>query len=212
MRAMLGWPLLLGISSAVVLQPRCPALRMGARPAAAASASIRHASCDVRMQSSDQVTWFPPIDPSRAEEEPSEGATTMPLFPLGATYLPYTNPVLNIFEPRYRKVLPAVLAPSEALVALLGAARRRRPPPSPSHHRRRCLTTSSSRVRAASWSPTSTRRRAAWRRWALCFISMNSRRRVARSLPLGLPARSHFRDFRGPPFAVTHARDPRDTP
>ena len=76
-------PFLLGISSAVVVQPRCPTVRAGARPAAAAA--VRHASC-VRMQSaSDLVTWFPPIDPSRAEEEPSEGATTMPLFPLGAT-------------------------------------------------------------------------------------------------------------------------------
>jgi len=37
--------------------------------------------------------------------EPStESATVMPLFPLGVTYLPYTTTVLNIFEPRYRKM------------------------------------------------------------------------------------------------------------
>lgn len=33
----------------------------------------------------------------------------MPLFPLGVTYLPYTTPVLNIFEPRYRKMYNDIL-------------------------------------------------------------------------------------------------------
>jgi len=33
----------------------------------------------------------------------------MPLFPLGVTYLPYTNPVINIFEPRYRKMYNDIL-------------------------------------------------------------------------------------------------------
>jgi len=33
----------------------------------------------------------------------------MPLFPLGAAYLPYTTPVLNIFEPRYRKMYDDIL-------------------------------------------------------------------------------------------------------
>lgn len=61
------------------------------------------------QNAADLVTWFPPIDPSRSTEEPSEGATVMPLFPLGATYLPYTNPVLNIFEPRYRKMFNDIL-------------------------------------------------------------------------------------------------------
>ncbi|KAL3922120.1 MAG: hypothetical protein SGPRY_004676 [Prymnesium sp.] len=71
----------------------------------------RSAAGCVRMQSaSDLVTWFPPIDPRRSEEEASEGATTMPLFPLGATYLPYTTPVLNIFEPRYRQLPLCLLA------------------------------------------------------------------------------------------------------
>jgi ABC-type transport system substrate-binding protein len=33
----------------------------------------------------------------------------MPLFPLGVTYLPYTSPVLNIFEPRYRAMYNDIL-------------------------------------------------------------------------------------------------------
>lgn len=33
----------------------------------------------------------------------------MPLFPLGATYLPHTSPVLNIFEPRYRAMFNDIL-------------------------------------------------------------------------------------------------------
>jgi len=33
----------------------------------------------------------------------------MPLFPLGVTYLPHTQPVLNIFEPRYRKMYNDIL-------------------------------------------------------------------------------------------------------
>jgi len=50
------------------------------------------------------------IDPTEADSEPSSAeATVMPLFPLGATYLPYTNPVLNIFEPRYRKMFNDIL-------------------------------------------------------------------------------------------------------
>ena len=39
----------------------------------------------------------------------AEGATVVPLFPLGVTYLPYTKPVLNIFEPRYRKMYSDIL-------------------------------------------------------------------------------------------------------
>ncbi|KAL1530920.1 hypothetical protein AB1Y20_001811 [Prymnesium parvum] len=71
--------------------------------------SSRRAGECARMQLGDRVTWFPPIDISRPEEPPSDGATVMPLFPLGATYLPYTNPVLNIFEPRYRKMFNDIL-------------------------------------------------------------------------------------------------------
>jgi len=88
--------------AAVVVQPLLHApTGIGAR--------LRATSC-VRMQSgTDIVSWFPPIDPSRSEEQPSEDATVMPLFPLGASYLPYTSPVLNIFEPRYRKMFNDIL-------------------------------------------------------------------------------------------------------
>ena len=33
----------------------------------------------------------------------------MPLFPLGVTYLPFTQPTLNIFEPRYRSMYNDIL-------------------------------------------------------------------------------------------------------
>merc|ERR1711871_421813 len=60
-----------------------------------------------------QVRWLPAIDPAAADVsegyQPAEGATVMPLFPLGVTYLPYTTPVLNIFEPRYRAMYNDIL-------------------------------------------------------------------------------------------------------
>jgi len=56
-----------------------------------------------------EVRWLAPLDPSQSESDPSEGSTVMPLFPLGVTYLPYTTPVLNIFEPRYRAMYNDIL-------------------------------------------------------------------------------------------------------
>jgi len=55
------------------------------------------------------IRWLPAIDPQSGDREPDDGATVMPLFPLGVTYLPYTNPVLNIFEPRYRAMYNDIL-------------------------------------------------------------------------------------------------------
>ena len=54
------------------------------------------------LPESAEVRWFPPLDLGSSDVEPSgaEGNSVMPLFPLGAAYLPYTSPVLNIFEPR----------------------------------------------------------------------------------------------------------------
>jgi len=69
--------------------------------AAAPVASEQDPSLDIR--------WFPAINPSAGDVEPSEGATVMPLFPLGVTYLPHTQPVLNIFEPRYRQMFNDIL-------------------------------------------------------------------------------------------------------
>ena len=40
---------------------------------------------------------------------PPQGTSVMPLFPLGAAYLPHTTPVLNIFEPRYRAMYNDIL-------------------------------------------------------------------------------------------------------
>jgi len=52
--------------------------------------------------------------------EPStESATVMPLFPLGVTYLPYTTTVLNIFEPRYRKMYNDILFNGARLFAVV---------------------------------------------------------------------------------------------
>ena len=56
-----------------------------------------------------QVRWHTVIDPTEEDSEPSDGATVMPLFPLGVTYLPFTTTVLNIFEPRYRAMYNAIL-------------------------------------------------------------------------------------------------------
>jgi len=55
------------------------------------------------------VKWFPVVDAFKPDSEPTEGATTMPLFPLGAAYLPGTDNLLNIFEPRYRQMYDDIL-------------------------------------------------------------------------------------------------------
>ena len=44
-----------------------------------------------------------------ARPRPPQGTSVMPLFPLGAAYLPHTTPVLNIFEPRYRAMYNDIL-------------------------------------------------------------------------------------------------------
>jgi Lon protease-like protein len=80
-----------GTTAATMLCPRC-----AASPIATESAVM-----DIR--------WAPSIDPTAADVEPSEGATVMPLFPLGVTYLPFTSQTLNIFEPRYRQMFNDIL-------------------------------------------------------------------------------------------------------
>ena len=57
----------------------------------------------------ESIRYIPALDPMASDTEAAEGATTMPLFPLGVTYLPYTTPVLNIFEPRYRAMYNDIL-------------------------------------------------------------------------------------------------------
>lgn len=52
-----------------------------------------------------KVRWLPPIDPKTEDTDPSsESSLVMPIFPVKASYLPYSNNVLNIYEPRYRKM------------------------------------------------------------------------------------------------------------
>ena len=56
------------------------------------------------------IRWLPKeeLEP-QAEFDASDDATIMPVFPLGVTYLPHTQPVLNIFEPRYRQMYNDIL-------------------------------------------------------------------------------------------------------
>lgn len=61
------------------------------------------------VDKSMEVRWCSPMDSSAKDAEPKEGSTVMPLFPLGVTYLPFTTPVLNIFEPRYRAMFNDIL-------------------------------------------------------------------------------------------------------
>eukprot|EP00747_Dinoflagellata_sp_TGD_P169202 gnl/TRDRNA2_/TRDRNA2_197569_c0_seq1.p1 gnl/TRDRNA2_/TRDRNA2_197569_c0~~gnl/TRDRNA2_/TRDRNA2_197569_c0_seq1.p1 ORF type:complete len:452 (-),score=77.71 gnl/TRDRNA2_/TRDRNA2_197569_c0_seq1:94-1449(-) len=56
-----------------------------------------------------EVRWATMMDPTEADSEPSNGSLTMPIFPLGQTYFPYTSPVLVIFEPRYRAMYNDIL-------------------------------------------------------------------------------------------------------
>merc|ERR1719161_1546010 len=55
------------------------------------------------------VRWAPVMDTSLDEAQAHEGVTTMPIFPLGQTYLPYSAPALLIFEPRYRAMYDDIL-------------------------------------------------------------------------------------------------------
>eukprot|EP00613_Pedinella_sp_CCMP2098_P020657 CAMPEP_0171682484 /NCGR_PEP_ID=MMETSP0991-20121206/557_1 /TAXON_ID=483369 /ORGANISM="non described non described, Strain CCMP2098" /LENGTH=438 /DNA_ID=CAMNT_0012269703 /DNA_START=56 /DNA_END=1372 /DNA_ORIENTATION=- len=55
------------------------------------------------------INWLPPLR-LEPESEPSPGSTVYPLFPLGSvTYLPNSEHVLSIFEPRYRKMYNDIL-------------------------------------------------------------------------------------------------------
>ena len=61
-----------------------------------------------------ELAWLPPLDPTKETEEvdPALDPTTMvlPVFPLGSTaYMPHSDHVLNIFEPRYRQMYSDIL-------------------------------------------------------------------------------------------------------
>jgi len=53
------------------------------------------------------INWMPPLTMT-ADVEKEDGAQVFPLFPLGSVvYLPNTEHILSIFEPRYRR-MPAL--------------------------------------------------------------------------------------------------------
>ncbi len=61
-----------------------------------------------------ELKWLPPLDPSKDVElvDTTQNPTTMvmPVFPLGSTaYMPHSDHVLNIFEPRYRSMYSDIL-------------------------------------------------------------------------------------------------------
>ncbi|CAK0812781.1 unnamed protein product [Prorocentrum cordatum] len=57
-----------------------------------------------------KVRYLPPLDYGQKPDlEPSPGSLVLPCFPLGAVYMPYASPMLNIFEPRYRKMYSDIL-------------------------------------------------------------------------------------------------------
>lgn len=61
----------------------------------------------------EKVRYLPSLDYSMQEELTPSGAGqgffTLPCFPLGSTYVPETEQVLQIFEPRYRKMYSDIL-------------------------------------------------------------------------------------------------------
>jgi len=61
--------------------------------------------------SEGKVRYLPSLDFSLAEDlVPAEGTSTLPCFPLGGhAYVPNTEQVLNIFEPRYRQMYSDIL-------------------------------------------------------------------------------------------------------
>lgn len=66
---------------------------------------IRSADPDVENDASE-ILWLPPLRKTARAKEASgdEGTYTLPMFPLGGAYTLGNEEVLNIFEPRYRKM------------------------------------------------------------------------------------------------------------
>ena len=62
----------------------------------------------------EHVEWLPALDPTKETEEidpeADPGTMVLPVFPLGSTaYLPHSDHILNIFEPRYRQMYSDIL-------------------------------------------------------------------------------------------------------
>ena len=87
-----------------------PPQPLRAPPRSCAASRIASRRClSPRLALDWEIEWAPLMNVGAAESAAAEGATVVPLFPLGVTYLPYTKPVLNIFEPRYRAMYNDIL-------------------------------------------------------------------------------------------------------
>jgi len=64
---------------------------------------------EMTLPSLPEVRWLDPLDPQGEEIQPEDGATVMPVFPLGGPFFPYTKHPLQIFEPRYRELYDKIL-------------------------------------------------------------------------------------------------------
>ena len=94
--------LALAASSGLLIQPAVRHRSYVAPHHRVAGGSSPLLMCDAFVETElPEARW---VEIAQTDSEPDAGATTMPLFPLGASYLPYTEPVLNIFEPRYRSM------------------------------------------------------------------------------------------------------------
>ena len=72
--------------------------------------TIRRATTEV--EDAPDIRWLAKLNPQQPDREPSgqNGTMVLPLFPLGAVaYTPGSTQVLNIFEPRYRKMYSDIL-------------------------------------------------------------------------------------------------------
>jgi len=64
------------------------------------------------VEDAPDIRWLAKLNPQQPDREPSglNGTMVLPLFPLGAVaYTPGSTQVLNIFEPRYRKMYSDIL-------------------------------------------------------------------------------------------------------
>lgn len=98
-----------GICRTRTLQRRLRPLVSAPRAVVARCRTPGASAEDYRPSQPDmEVRWLE-LDTTLADSEPRDGATTMPVFPMQATYLPYTSQVLSIFEPRYRAMYNDIL-------------------------------------------------------------------------------------------------------
>ena len=76
--------------------------------------ALRHTTrrATPELEAPPDIRWLAKLNPQQPDREPSgaNGTMVLPLFPLGAVaYTPGSTQVLNIFEPRYRKMYSDIL-------------------------------------------------------------------------------------------------------